>query len=116
MTKNGIITYTIKNADSKRELIAGLMLDNIKEQIDTYDALGEHETLICITSIKPAKFLLNNIYDILVKLFNNIDESIYFKSKISILISFDNTICEILCRSFKGKYIISKYMNGRLIG
>lgn len=30
MEKYGIITYTIQNAGSTRELIAGLMLDNIR--------------------------------------------------------------------------------------
>lgn len=115
MEKYGIITYTIQNAGSTRELIAGLMLDNIRNIVDTHDAIGDHDTLICIKSIKSAKKILNDIYDILLNLFTKIDKSIYFKSKISILISFDNTICEIICISFEEEYIISKYINGRLI-
>lgn len=116
MEKYGIITFTIKNAHSKRDLIASLLIGKIREEFELYDAIGYHDILYCIDATIPARILLNNIYNKVQEVLHNIDISIYFDSTISILISLDNKVCEIQCSSWGEDYIISKYIDGQIIG
>lgn len=85
MKRHGVITFTIKNADSQRELITGLLIDKIDEIefIRLYDVKGSHDTLYGISSSISAEKLLNIIHDKVNKLIKHLDKRIFLQQYIN---------------------------------
>lgn len=110
LTKYGIITYTIGKSNDWDKINDELLsvFDSI-EEIKNHKTIGRHSTLKVFSSIHSFRSIIQNIYNLLLESLRWFNDD----ASISILVSYDNKIIEIITTKDeeKNRYIVQMIDN-----